>query len=113
MKKYFIVFSLFVSLLCVGCQTTGKLIATTSTSVDHAMRAWAVYEVDGKATEAQKSQVRYFKQQYDLAEDAAVAAFVVMSETGDKSSWLTAKEYLYKNQQNLINLVTLITGKAQ
>lgn len=107
----FLIAVAFASLLWAGCQTAGKVIATSSTTVDHAMQAWAVYVVDGHATPAQENQVRILKNNYDQAEDIAVAAYAVYSETGDKTQWERAKELLLKKQTQLVNLVSSLTGK--
>lgn len=97
--------------LTSGCNTTGKLIATSSTTVDHAMQGWAVYVVDGKATAEQEKQVRKAKDLYDAAEDAAVEAYTTFSLTGDKSRWEQARDYLWAQQRALISLVEQFTGR--
>jgi hypothetical protein len=109
--KYLITL-LSVTFLVCGCQTPGKIIATTSTSVDHAMQTWAVYVVDGKATPEQETKVKEFKLRYDAAEDLALSAFIEYTKTDDKSVWLRAKDLLKAQQLNLINLVNQFTGKG-
>ena len=101
-----------VVMIFTGCATTGKLIATSSTTVDHAMQAWAVYVVDGKASKVQEDRVRVAKEKYDAAEDAAVEAYATFSAGGSKSSWTVAQEYLKQSQSSLISLITMFTGKA-
>lgn len=107
---------LFVITLLVGCDgcssTPAKLIATSSSTVDHAMKAWAVYVVDGKASAAQEAMVRDAKAKYDAAEDAAVKAYVSYTKSGDKLTWAVANDLLTKNKESLLNLITLLTGKA-
>lgn len=101
-----------ITLLLAGCSTTGKLIATSSTTVDHAMRAWAVHVVDGKASAAQEETVKAAKLKYDAAEDQAVAAYTTFTDTGNVAVWKAAKVYLLQQQQNLINLIEQFTGKT-
>lgn len=109
--KILLLFSILIISLLAGCSTPGKLIASSSTTVDHAMKAWAVWVVDGKATPDQEAQVRAFKIKYDAAEDAAVKANIAFA-SGDKASWAAAKAYLVEQQQALLNLVSTLTGKA-
>lgn len=110
MKSLFAIVLIAIVSLLAGCATSGKLIATSSTSVDHAMQAWAVYVVDGRATVAQEASVRVLKEKYDLSEDAAVAAFASFTQTGDKTAWQQASAYLQTNEANLISLIYLISG---
>lgn len=112
MKKLYIFLTITVISLLAGCTTPGKLIASSSSTVDHAMQAWAIYVVDGKATIAQENMVRAYKIKYDAAEDAAVEANLKFATTGDKAAWKLAKEYLTEQKDNLINLVSSLTGKA-
>jgi len=107
MRKLVFILIVFVGLL-TGCKTTpGKIIASSSTTVDHAMKAWAVFVVDGHATAAQEATVKSLKEKYDAAEDAAVEANARL----DPPSWAAAKQYLLEQQTNLIQMVTMFTGK--
>ncbi len=95
-----------------GCQTTpGKYISSSSTTVNHAMQAWAVYVVDGRATPEQEAAVRAAKDNYDVAEDVAVIAYAQSQSTGDQSRWIIYRDLLSQHQAELIQLVTLFTGK--
>jgi hypothetical protein len=100
-----------ICLLTNGCKSTGNLIATSFTTVDHAMQAWAVYVVDGKATMTQELAVREAKLKYDVAEDTAVAAYVKLA-SGDKVTWAIARDHLIQQRENLLNLLSVLTGKA-
>ena len=103
---------LLISLvLIVGCSTPSKLIATSSTTVDHAMKAWAVYVVDGHATLKQKQQVDKAQADYYAAEDLAIAANLGFKDSADKKAWLKARDLMLANQQALIDLITTFTHK--
>ncbi len=109
--KNLLLFSILILSLLAGCATPGKLIASSSTTVDHAMRAWAVWVVDGKATPEQELRVRALKAKYDAAEDAAVQANIAFA-SGDKTRWAAAKAFLIEQQQALLSLVSTLTGRA-
>lgn len=111
--KTFIHATIFCCILILGaaCQTTGKLIATSSATVDAAMQTWAVYVVDGHATAQQETQVRSIKSKYDAAEDAAVEAYTAFSLTGDKTRWQQARDFMLEQQRALIALVEQFTGR--
>ncbi len=102
----------FCATVLLGCSTPGKYIAASSTTVEHAMQAWAVFVVDGHATPEQELAVRQLKTRYDTAEDAAVSAYVDMNQTGDKTAWLIARDLLKANQANLLALVTAFTNRT-
>ena len=110
MKKL-LLFSILIVGLLAGCATPGKIIASSSTTVDHAMKAWAVWVVDGHATPEQETKVRALKLKYDSAEDAAVQANIAFA-SGDKTRWAAAKAFLMEQQQALLSLVSTLTGKA-
>lgn len=112
MKQIITLTILVTALLCGGCASTGKLIATGSTTVDHAMQAWAVFVVDGKASVEQEEVVRSYKNRYYIAEDSAVLALVDYEQhPGDKTNLETAINVLKIHKQNLIKLVESFTGK--
>jgi predicted lipid-binding transport protein (Tim44 family) len=96
-----------VMAVVTGCGTTpGKVIASASTSVDHAMQGWMVYVVDGHATPAQEQAVRAAHLDYLAAEDAALAAYAGFAATGEASAWQRARDFLNGQQQALLALIS-------
>src|SRR5207247_7755155 len=71
-------------------QTAGKLLASTALTVDAAMRSWATVVKMGKATDDQQAKVRSAYEQYQLAMQAAEAAYVVLTGKGERGGWLIA-----------------------
>ena len=108
--KLLITLAFCATVLLAGCQTPGKYIATSSTTVDHAMQAWAVYVVDGHATPEQELAVRKVKTLHEIAEDAAVLAYTDFKITGDKTVWLKARDVLRLNQANLLAIIASFTN---
>ena len=106
-----IALSVICVLLLVGCSTPSKFVASSSTTVDHAMKAWAVYVVDGLATPKQIQQVKKAQQDYYAAEDLALAAIAGVEVGGDKTAWLKARDLMLANQQTLIDLINTFTHK--
>lgn len=111
MKKLLVLTCAIVALLTGGCSTTGKLIATSTTTVDHAMQAWAVYVVDNQSTLEQENKVRELKAKYDLAEDVVLDAYGESVKTGNKTTLQIAKNALATAQRNLVAAVELFTNK--
>jgi transcriptional regulator GlxA family with amidase domain len=111
MKTLIIGVLLVATFLISGCSTTGKVIATSSTTVDHAMQAWAVYVVDGKASMAQEQAVRAAKEKYDAAEDAAVEAYIQFSKDDYRPAWEKARDYLTSQAEALTALIQQFTGE--
>lgn len=110
-KFWRVVVGAFISaLIWTACTTTSKLIVASNITVDHAMQAWAVHVVDGKATPAQEDAVRQAKLKYDAAEDALVEANIKFAQT-DKSAVKLAREYLKEQREALIVLIQHLIGK--
>lgn len=91
----------------VGCATSGKFIAASSTTVDKAMKSWAAYVVEGHATPAQEEAVRRAHKDYLASEDLALAAL----ESGSKPDLQTARKFLTEHQAALLQLVELFSRK--
>ena len=94
-----------------GCSTPSKFIAASSTTVDHAMKAWAVYVVDGHATPEQEAKVKKAQKSYYAAEDLALAAIAGVEAGGDKTAWLKARDLMLANQKTLIDMINTFTHK--
>jgi hypothetical protein len=79
--------TIFVSALC-GCKTTdtGKVIATTATTVDAAMKGWAIHVHEGKATAEQERKVAAAWLRYKAIESAAVKAYAAAYKSRDKDA---------------------------
>jgi len=113
MKKYLLFITIAIVAFLTGCQSTPtKLIAATSATVDGAMKAWAIYVVDGHATEAQRVRVRELQARYYLAEDSMLVAYSVYSHTGVVEDWQEAAKLLIESEAALVNFIASITGKA-
>lgn len=98
--------------LLAGCTTPGKIIASSSITADKAMQSWSVYVVDGKATLEQQAKVKELQARYYAAEDAALDAYLVFVKTDDESAWLKARVYLNEQRENLVKLITVLTGET-
>jgi hypothetical protein len=97
--------------LLTGCSTPGKVIATSSSTVEHALKMFAVYSVDGHATEAQREQVKRLQADYYAAEDVALAAYAEFSKSGEKLTWEKARDFMWAQENALIALIEGFTGK--
>lgn len=106
MKTYLLVTMAVIGLLA-GCATSGKFIATTSTTVDKAMKGWAAFVVSGHATLAQEEAVRRAHRDYIASEDLALAAL----ESGSKLDLQTARKFLNEHQASLLQLIELFSRK--
>ncbi len=104
MKKF--IGLVLVLTLLVGCSTAGRLVASSSSSVDHAMQGWAVLVVDGKTKPAQEERVRNAHTKYLKAEDAAVEAL-------GTTNWASAKVFLVENQNLLLELIETFKKEAK
>lgn len=93
---------LFVALACAmlalalclgfsGCatggwqQTTAKSLATTVKTVDAAMKGWAIWVAQGKATDADEVFVRSLYEKYQSAEQIAEQAYYLAVTSQDQS----------------------------
>lgn len=111
MKKYLITLTVTVCLLLTSCVNVGRVIATNSTTVDHAMKAWSVYVVDGHATPEQEAKVKEAQLAYYAAEDLALDAYRTYHKTGDKTVYVIAAERLQAQSQNLVTLIQFLSKK--
>jgi hypothetical protein len=117
MKKLLIIGMAIVAIFA-GCKTAGKLVATSSVTVDKALRAWAVYYVDNEGTAnavtpKQLAAVEKAQSNYYMAEDQAIAAYASFVKNGDEGAWKAATSYLREQQQSLIQLIETFTkGKV-
>ena len=95
--------------LLTACATykdnAGKLLASTALTVDATMRGWGAYVRLGKATDDQQAKVRAAYEQYQLAMQAAQAAFTVLIATGNQPAWTTASSTLTSKSTSLTALV--------
>ena len=105
MKNIVLLLTLVAPLLFVGCQTSGKFLATTVTTVDAAMKGWAEYVVIGGATEQQQMSVKAAYEKYQVAEQAAEAAYVAAAKYGDDQAWLAASAALQESRTALFTLI--------
>ena len=87
--KRIIILTLALCALCLGCKTvnpTGKAIATAAVTVDAAMKGWAVWVHEGKATLEQEAKVESAWVKYKLVEASArqayAAAYAVKDQGG-------------------------------
>lgn len=101
------------SLFLCGCANTGKILVSASTTVDHAMQAWAVYVVDGKAKPQDEAVVRKAFDSYKAAESIALSAYLESEKTGDKTAFEKARDVLLREQVALLALVTQLQRKAK
>jgi heat shock protein HslJ len=99
--------------LLSGCASPGKYIVTTSIAVDHAMQAWAVYVVDGHASINDELTVMAAHQRYIAAEDAVLEAWLAFQKSGDKLTWIEARDTLLRRQADLLMLVDKLTKEKQ
>lgn len=100
--------------LLTGCRTTpSKVIATSATTVDKAMKAWAVYVVDGHATDAQRQKVRELQASYYAAEDSLLIANAMYEKLGTAPTWQEAAQQLINAETELVGFITALTGKAK
>lgn len=100
--------------LVTGCKTTpSKVIAASAVTVDKAMQAWAVYVVDGHATDAQRFKVRELQSKYYAAEDAMLIANAMYEKMGIAPTWQDAARELIAAENTLVEFITSVTGKAK
>lgn len=92
-----------------GCATTGKMVASTSSTVEHAMQMWAVFVVDGHATPTQEARVKRALEDYYAAEDLVISAM----KKGDPLTLETAKQWLKENRDLLLGLINGFQKGAQ
>lgn len=105
MKKALALVLVAVTLVLAGCQSTGRVIASASSAVDHGLKAYAVLMVDEKTTSDQDRRVKLAQERYYAAEDAALTAYLTWYKTGDDTAWERAKAQLLLAQSNLLNLL--------
>ena len=99
--------------LLSGCASPGKYIVTTSIATDHAMQAWAVWVVDGHATINDELTVMAAHERYLAAEDAVLEAWLAWQKTGDKLTWIEARDALLRRQSDLLMLVDKLTKEKK
>jgi heat shock protein HslJ len=97
------------AMLLSGCASPGKYIVTTSIAVDHAMQGWAVYVVDGHATINDELTVMAAHERYIATEDAVLEAWLAFQKSGDKLTWIEARDALLRYQLDLLMLVDQLT----
>jgi 3-methyladenine DNA glycosylase/8-oxoguanine DNA glycosylase len=108
---YLTLIALILTMLC-GCASAGKSIATASTTVDSAMKGWAVYAYDHKPTPEQMKEIDKALTSYQLAEDVALKAFLEAQKTGDRTAYQKALAAMLATQADLLTLLNTIQGKA-
>jgi hypothetical protein len=108
---YLTLAAMLLALLC-GCASTGKAIATASTTVDSSMKAWAVYAYDHPPTEDKMQQIERVLASYHLAEDVALKAWIESQKTGDRTAYQKALAAMLATQADLLALLNTIQGKA-
>lgn len=108
--------SIFALLFLVGCASfnsnAGKTLASVATSVDTAMKSYAVYVAVNNVPAQKQSPVRMAYGNYQLAMSAAESAYISLVKTGDRTAWVKASEALVASQGPLLALIAQITGKA-
>jgi hypothetical protein len=114
MKTYLSLIALCAALIC-GCvtNTPGRILATTTTTVDAAMQGWATYDALGQAEPEQIEKVREAYLRYQEVERIAELAYVASVKTGDKTAWEQSVEALKATQANLLALIAKFQPKAK
>lgn len=96
---------------CASFQNTaGKLLASTSDTVDADMKGWATYVVINKVPEDKQLSVRNAYANYQNAMLAAEAAYKAAVQSGDQSPWTQASAALTAASGSLIALITQLEG---
>ncbi len=91
---------------CVSFQNSaGKLLATTATTVDAAMKGWATWVAKNPPNPLAEAKVRDAYQKYQASMTIACNAYTNAVATGERSGWKIASDVLTANQTSLLNLV--------
>lgn len=116
MKTFYIPF--LIALLLggqIGCTTTnsqttsGKILATTTQTVDLAMKGWMSYVkvslATGKDVSSQEQKVREAYIKYQIAEQAAEKAYVASAKLQDPSVFSATSTAMVAAQNDLLTLI--------
>lgn len=106
-----IILSVLVAIVFCGCQTAGKTLAATAVTVDSAMRAWAIYVVDGHATPEQENKVRDVYHKYQLAMQASRDAYSAAAVLKDESIYKRTYVGLNAAKEDIVALIKEFTTK--
>jgi hypothetical protein len=90
---------------CVTENIEGRLLASTAQTVDATMKGWAIWVVDGNASEYAEARVKGAYGRYQLAMDAAKAAYLAWHKTGEKDTWEQASATLKASRDSLLKLI--------
>jgi uncharacterized membrane protein YjgN (DUF898 family) len=106
MKRLITLFSL---LALIGCTTlgtwqtsSGKFLATTATTVDSAMQAWATFVVAGRTTAAQEAKVKALYIQYQSYMMIATNSYALAVKIGDPSYFTAASNNLFYSKEEIV-----------
>lgn len=92
-----------------GCQTSGKMLATTVQTAGAAMEAWSSYVALGHATPEQEAQVKAAWTRFQFAEVNAEQAYLESLKTGNDSGFESAAKLMRANQAQLLALIDLFS----
>jgi hypothetical protein len=106
-NKWLVITLAVCALLTQGCQTPGKVLASTAVTVDASMRAWSSYVNSGNATDDQQNKVRVAYSKYQASMKVAKDAFITANETGNKDPYVLATTVLENNAAAIVNLIQM------
>jgi len=98
---------LVINIGCVTTQSTAaKLIASTATTVDNAMKGWATFVVIHGVSEADQQPIRNAYATYQHAMLITKTAYSDLVSLGDKESWAKASTTLSGITRSLIMTIS-------
>lgn len=108
--------TLLLALVLSSCATfqgnAGKVLASTSQTVDAAMQSWAQYLKVNPLPPSRQYKVQKAYQNYQVSMAAAEKAYIALAKNGDKNGWQQASIALTASQAEIIAAITAITGKG-
>lgn len=99
---------LLLSLICAGCSTVEKSIATTAITVDSAMKGWATHVAMGKATPQDELRVKSAYINYQTSMRAVRAAYSAANIDKTMTAQEALEYSLKKLEENRVILLDLI-----
>ena len=112
MKKLLtmIAVTVVITTLFTGCNTTGKVLASTSITVNEAMDGWMQWVKLGYATLEQEHKVKTAYERYQVAMSAASNAYAqaaINNTSQNRTVLQVARESLLASQNDLLALINL------
>lgn len=117
MKVKLLTLSLMVSMLLCGCatttwqDTTAKTLVTVATTVDAAMKAWAIHVVNDNVPAVNQEPVQQAYVQYQVSFNIAKTTYVTAIANKDNSLVSQVIAQLQANEANLLHAVQAFGGQ--